>query len=67
MKGHSAMINEKLRAARLARGWKATQIAGYMEVDRSCYNSWERGQRPSRRNICKLCAWLKKTPEELGF
>jgi transcriptional regulator with XRE-family HTH domain len=62
-------MNERLKAAREARGWSMVQIASYLELmnDQS-YRNWEHGRsRPSEKNLNKLCHLLRKSKEELGF
>lgn len=61
-------MNEKLKAARVARGWTIKQIASFIEAGESSYDAWEKGRsKPSERNIKKLCHLLKKSREELGL
>jgi transcriptional regulator with XRE-family HTH domain len=62
-------MNEKLKAARLARGWTIPQFATYLQLHNDqTYRQWEDGiTKPSEQNRRKLCEWLKKTEEELGF
>jgi DNA-binding XRE family transcriptional regulator len=61
-------MNEKLKAAREARGWTPGQAAAYIGVDLHIYSGWEVcGIRPTERTIGVMCRLLRKSREELGF
>jgi transcriptional regulator with XRE-family HTH domain len=60
-------MNEKLKAAREARGWTKAEIARYLQISDNTYTPWEFGTRPTERNLNKLCHLLRKSREELGF
>jgi len=62
-------VNDKLKAAREARGWTMIQAATYLQLrDDATYRNWEHGRAtPTVKNLNKLCALFHKTSEELGF
>lgn len=62
-----AQPNVKLKAAREARSWSQAQVVQYLEIGTSTYENWERGIRPSEKNINKLCHLFRKTRKEIGF
>jgi DNA-binding transcriptional regulator YiaG len=60
--------NDKLKAAREARGWSQSQAAQYLQgITVSSFSDWEQGRKPNERNINRLCALFRKTRQELGF
>lgn len=63
-----AQPNEKLKAAREARGWTQEYVALSLQVDLRNYRRWESGRtQPALHNLEKLCRLLRKTKEEIGF
>lgn len=61
-------MNEKLRAARLARNWTIAQIARFLAINKSAVGRWENeGIVPKEINVKRLCAIFKMTRQELGF
>jgi transcriptional regulator with XRE-family HTH domain len=64
---HGAM--SPLKAARIAKGWKAARLARELGVSETTLSRWENGhsQQPRRRHQVQLCRLLGKDPVELGF
>jgi transcriptional regulator with XRE-family HTH domain len=58
-----------LKAARLAKGWKAARLARELGVSETTLSRWENdhSQRPRRCHQIQLCRILDKDPTELGF
>lgn len=58
-----------LKAARLAKGWKAARLARELGVSETTLSRWENDhpQQPRRRHQVKLCRILGKDPTDLGF
>ncbi len=57
-----------LRAARVARGWKAVRLARELGVSETTVSRWENGhQQPHRRHREQLCWVLGRDPVDLGF
>lgn len=61
--------NEKLKNARLQRGWSQRHIAEQIKApDSSMISDWERGKnRPSHHYQTKLCDLFAMNADELGF
>lgn len=57
-----------IRAARVAKGWKAVRLAREIEVSETTLSRWENGhQQPHRRHREQLCQVLGRDPVDLGF
>lgn len=57
-----------VRAARIAKGWKAARLASLIGVSKTTLSQWENGhQRPHRRRWEQLCRVLGRDPVDLGF
>jgi transcriptional regulator with XRE-family HTH domain len=61
------MTNLLLRTARQQRGWNQQQLADFAELSLSTIERAERGESLRVDNIQRLCACLRKTPEQLGL
>ncbi len=60
--------NDKLRSARIQRGWSRKAIAEKLGVDVFTYSDWERGKhKPYPCHIKELCNLFNKSPEELDL
>jgi tetratricopeptide (TPR) repeat protein/transcriptional regulator with XRE-family HTH domain len=66
---HSVPVpNERLKQARLLRGWTQADVAGFLDTDGYTVNRWERGRAyPSLYFRRKLCDVFGKDAYELGF
>lgn len=57
-----------LRAARLAKGWKAAKLAARLGVSTTTLSRWENGhQKPSSFNVEQICEVFGLSPSALGL
>lgn len=61
------MTNLLLRTARQQRGWNQQQLADFAELSLPTIERAERGVSIRVDSIQRLCACLRKTPEQLGL
>jgi len=47
-------LPEKLRAARLRRGWSIKRSAATLGVDEATFGRWEKGGLPGRQHIAAV-------------
>jgi transcriptional regulator with XRE-family HTH domain len=60
--------NERLRRARLARGWTQQDLADHLGIGVATVRSWERGWRtPGLLYQAQLAVLLAVSPADLGF
>lgn len=59
-------VGERIKAARLRRGWRKVDLANALEINWRALHKWEIGsQRPNRESLIKLAKALEVSIEEL--
>lgn len=60
-------VNERLRQARLKRGWRQVEVAEQLGTTAISMKRWEHGRQPGAYFRVKLCMLFGMSAEELGL